>query len=203
MLVDMGHREDLLVGAKLCLTTKGYTRTTARDIVAASGANLGSIGYHFGSKEALMNEALMQTTAEWTHELEKAMTIDFDPATSRLDRLATIWDRVIELIQSHKGLWAAQFEMLTQIQLAPEKYPFVAQAQAQGREGLALLLQRVDPSLDKYEANMLGRFCLVLMTGIMAQVLTDAASAPTGRELADAVLLMAEPELLSLRQSKG
>ena len=30
---------------------------TARDIVAASGANLASIGYHFGSKEALLSAA--------------------------------------------------------------------------------------------------------------------------------------------------
>ena len=41
----MGHREDLLEGAKRCLYEKGYARTTARDIVAASGTNLASIGY--------------------------------------------------------------------------------------------------------------------------------------------------------------
>lgn len=49
----MGHREDLLEGAKRCLLEKGYARTTARDIGAASGTNLASIGYHYGSKEAL------------------------------------------------------------------------------------------------------------------------------------------------------
>ena len=35
----MGHREDLLAGAVRCLREKGYGRTTARDIVAASGAS--------------------------------------------------------------------------------------------------------------------------------------------------------------------
>ncbi len=31
----MGHREDLLEGAKRCLLAKGFARTTARDIVKA------------------------------------------------------------------------------------------------------------------------------------------------------------------------
>ena len=56
----MGHREDLLEGAKKCLLEIGYANTTARDIVAASGTNLASIGYHFGSKEALMTQAIIE-----------------------------------------------------------------------------------------------------------------------------------------------
>src|SRR6185437_10410782 len=52
--LDMGNREDLLEGAKRCLLEKGYRATTARDIAAASGVSLAAIGYHFGSKEALM-----------------------------------------------------------------------------------------------------------------------------------------------------
>ena len=61
----MGHREDLLAGAKKALLEKGYARTTARDIVAASGTNLGSIGYHYGSTEALMNAAMLSAIEEW------------------------------------------------------------------------------------------------------------------------------------------
>jgi len=53
----MGHREDLLAGAVRCLREKGYAHTTARDIVAASGTNLASIGYHYGSTKALLNAA--------------------------------------------------------------------------------------------------------------------------------------------------
>ena len=56
----MGHREALLDGARRCLLERGYARTTARDLVAASGTNLASIGYHFGSKEALLNGAMQQ-----------------------------------------------------------------------------------------------------------------------------------------------
>ncbi|CAM5312755.1 hypothetical protein SALBM135S_06103 [Streptomyces alboniger] len=50
--------EDLLEGAKRCLLAKGFVRTTARDIVVV-GTNLASIGYHYGSKDALLVEAFV------------------------------------------------------------------------------------------------------------------------------------------------
>src|SRR6516225_8755418 len=65
MLLAMGNREALLAGAKRCLIEKGYARTTARDIAAASGVSLAAIGYHFGSKDALMNQAIYEFVGEW------------------------------------------------------------------------------------------------------------------------------------------
>ncbi len=57
----MGNREDLLAGARRCLFEKGYSCTTVRDIAtAAGGVSMAAIGYHFGSKEALLNEALAE-----------------------------------------------------------------------------------------------------------------------------------------------
>ena len=64
MSPPMGHREDLLDGAADCLYTKGFGRTTARDVVAVSGTNLASIGYHFGSKDALLTEAAVRGAGE-------------------------------------------------------------------------------------------------------------------------------------------
>ena len=49
------HRDALLDAAKSLLRERDYGNITARDLVAASNTNLGSIGYHFGSKEALLN----------------------------------------------------------------------------------------------------------------------------------------------------
>lgn len=40
-------------------------RTTARDIVKASGANLASIGYHYGSKDALLTQAFIELISDW------------------------------------------------------------------------------------------------------------------------------------------
>src|SRR5918996_291356 len=71
------HRDALLEGAITCIQEKGYARTTARDLVAASGTNLGSIGYHYGSKERLLNEALFEAFRRWLLPLvERAAAAD-------------------------------------------------------------------------------------------------------------------------------
>jgi AcrR family transcriptional regulator len=51
------HRDALLSAAKTLMRQSGRGDITARDLVAASNTNLGSISYHFGSKDALLDEA--------------------------------------------------------------------------------------------------------------------------------------------------
>ncbi|MDQ3601484.1 MAG: TetR/AcrR family transcriptional regulator, partial [Actinomycetota bacterium] len=85
----MGHREALLVGARRCLQERGYARTTARDLVAASGTNLASIGYHFGSKEALLDEAITQAAQEWSDQLGHIALAD--PDATPLERIRATW----------------------------------------------------------------------------------------------------------------
>ncbi len=86
----MGHREDLLAGAVRCLREKGYAHTTARDIVAASGTNLASIGYHYGSTRALLNTAVLAAMDEFGEEMARAIG-EPDPGQSALERFERAW----------------------------------------------------------------------------------------------------------------
>ncbi|MGI5126824.1 TetR/AcrR family transcriptional regulator [Pseudonocardia sp. CA-107938] len=61
-----GHKEALRAAARTLLRRKGLQATTARDLVEESGTNLASIGYHFGSKDALMGAALTDLVRDWT-----------------------------------------------------------------------------------------------------------------------------------------
>ena len=73
-MAQPSNREQLLEGALQCLRTKGYSRTTARDIAGASGANLASIGYHFGSKEALLNAAMIRLLEQRNRQVGRLAT---------------------------------------------------------------------------------------------------------------------------------
>ena len=84
----MGHREDLLAGARRCLEKRGYARTTARDLVAESGTNLASIGYHFGSKEALLNEAIGESFQEWAERVRE-LALSIEPRGEPVSELAS------------------------------------------------------------------------------------------------------------------
>lgn len=183
----MGNREALLEGAKRCLYRKGYLRTTARDIATTSGVSLAAIGYHFGSKEALLNTAMMEATQEWGDQLERALATAVDPETPPMERFELVWTRIVDSLAGHRALWAAQFEILAQIDSAPEIRAFLADAQQRGRLGLAALLQNIDPSVEAEKAQAVGGFYHALLSGMLVQFLTDPGRAPTGPELAYAL----------------
>ena len=87
----MGHREDLLAGAVRCLREKGYAHTTARDIVAASGTNLASIGYHYGSTRALLNAAVLTAMDDFGAEMARAIG-EPDPRAERPGAFRAVLD---------------------------------------------------------------------------------------------------------------
>lgn len=186
----MGNREDLLTGAKRCLYEKGYARTTARDIATASGVSLAAIGYHFGSKEALLNAALVEATAEWSEELERTLATAAVTEVGPIERFETIWTRVVELFATHRPLWAANFEIFAQLDHVPEMRQFFADALHRARFGLASRFHNIDPDVDEKRAWIVGGFYDALLNGLMAQWLVDPERAPSGRDLADALRMI-------------
>lgn len=187
----MGNREDLLAAAKRLLYEKGYAGTTARDLAAASGVSLAAIGYHFGSKEALLNAARIEALGEWADELGRALAAGADPGAGPAERFEAIWAQVLESFAANRPVWAASFEMLAQIDQAPEVRAAVADAQERARLGLAALFHQIDPTLDEQRARVLGSFYLALLSGVMAQWLIDPDRAPSARDLAQALQVIA------------
>lgn len=53
-----GTRERILNAAEKLFAARGYDGTSIRAIVAASGDTIGSVNYHFGSKEKLFHEVV-------------------------------------------------------------------------------------------------------------------------------------------------
>jgi len=162
--------------------------------VAASNTNLGSIGYHFGTKDALMNAALIQATEDWGTELGEALAANIDLEATPLQRFESTWTRVIANFEAHRQLWVAQFEIFSHLQHAPEMRPYFSAAQETARRGLATLLQLIDPNSDEKSVRSVGSFALAMLTGVIAQWLVDPDKAPNGKDLADAIRAVAGVE---------
>ncbi len=181
----MGNREDLLAGAKQCLNQKGYARTTARDIAQAAGVSLAAIGYHFGSKEALLNQALFEAVGEWGEELERSLG-STDAEAPMLERFESTWERVLEKLAEDRTFWAANFEMLAQSEHVPEIRTFFSGALKFAHPGLAELFLGIDPNADEKRTRMLGQFCHALLVGVIVQWLIDPERAPSAHDLTQA-----------------
>ena len=178
----MSHREDLLAGAVQCLREKGYAHTTARDIVAASGTNLASIGYHYGSTKALLNAAVLAAMEEFGQEMAKAIGAP-DPALGALGRFEQFWTRVIDSFQASSQVWLATFDIFTVAQRDPEIRAAVADGLEDGRRLWARLLYGVDDT-DEATVRAIGSLHQALVSGVLVQWLIDPERAPSPAELA-------------------
>ncbi|MEU4196479.1 helix-turn-helix domain-containing protein [Kribbella sp. NPDC026611] len=188
----MGNREALVEGAKACLLEKGYNRTTARDIATAAGVSLAAIGYHFGSKEALLNEAMRAALDDWGADVAKTMGAGPSGANA-YERFVDTWRLSISTLsaQSVKALWATQFEVLS-LGTQPELLAELSKLQGEAREGVANLFGGVDPDADPDTVQRIGSVFQALLLGVVALYLFDPEKAPTGEDIAYAITVMAE-----------
>jgi len=83
-------RDRLLRAARRCIASKGLAGTTSRDITATAGVNLAAITYHFGSKEDLVAEAMMEGLRTWLAPTIKVLGGEGDPATRTTLAISTL-----------------------------------------------------------------------------------------------------------------
>jgi AcrR family transcriptional regulator len=185
----VGHREELLSAARRLLETKGYAHITARDLVAESGTNLASIGYHFGSKAALLNAAIESSFEDWTDQL--AALVMADPTALPIERGMATWVAVLESLPARQQILRAYIDALAQAQREPQLQQQLA---AHYRRAKARVAELVAQSLadgetgettpsDDPRCQAIATFVMAVSDGLSVQWLLDPEHSPTGAEL--------------------
>ena len=171
-----------------CLQERGYARTTARDLVAASGTNLGAIGYHFGSKDALLTEALAESVRTWLAELGRL--------AARLPEDTTLGEAMRELaaelypaLERGAPLVAAFFEALAQARRSDEVRDQLASAYEEFRLAGAEIVAGMGHE-DTADARAVSSVLMALIDGLMIQWFLDPAAPPSGEAVARALRAM-------------
>ncbi|WP_329146470.1 TetR/AcrR family transcriptional regulator [Streptomyces niveus] len=182
----MGHREELMAGARRCLEERGYAHTTSRDIAAAANAPLGTINYHYGSKEALLNAAMLESIQEWGAKVQQPAPEPAPEATVGA-QLEAMWARIIESQVTDRPLLVAASESLTQAERSPEVRAQIARAYEGARPQLAADLHGIsgaEGSADAATARAVGSVHMALVAGLTQQWLIDPEHAPSAAEIA-------------------
>jgi AcrR family transcriptional regulator len=178
------HRARLLAAARTLLRERSYGKITARDLVAASDTNLGSIGYHFGSKEALLNEAIGLALEEWADAIIEATGAD--PAAgppTLMDTLRTVLDQY----DSIRPYYHAYIEALARSARSDDLRAALAAHYERQRDRVAdRLVDSVSEPLDRPTARVLASVMIATVDGLLIQTFIDAGGAPTSAELAAA-----------------
>ena len=184
----MGNRDALLAAARTCVVTKGYAHTSARDITTAAGVSLAAIGYHFGSTEGLLTEAVLRGIGDWAQDLERLLADDGAPAdeTPR-ERFTRVWACVIESFQNHRKILAASYAVMARADDSPEVRQRLADGIDVARRALAILLAGVDPAAEPDRARQVGSFYYAILGGLLTQWLVDPNATPSAADLTAAL----------------
>jgi AcrR family transcriptional regulator len=182
----MGHKELLLEGAKQCLAEKGYAKTTARDIVTASGTNLASIGYHYGSKVALLNAAMVAVIADFTDQV-----LGRSPRRAGATPFEAFEEFFSVLIPSFRDagpVLSSSIEAYVGAAHTPELRQELAEAHELARRGLAAEVLGVsEDDLTERQVRTVGALLMALYPGVMMQFLVDPERTPSAEDLAEGI----------------
>ncbi|MGP3959898.1 TetR/AcrR family transcriptional regulator [Nonomuraea sp. 3N208] len=188
-----GYRDKLLAGAVACLQEKGYARTTARDLVAASGTNLASIGYHFGGKEALLNEAIAGVFDQWTAHVEQSLFgAELGSPREMLERAMIALVDVFEELRPQLILCVEGYPAALREPVLREK---LAEAYARSRQTGADMMRRAAAQLGvepPMSPEILVSVLVAIADGLMLQWLLDPASTPDARQVVDALAALSQ-----------
>lgn len=149
-------RDRLLEGAASCLREQGYATTTARDVAAASGCNLRSIGYHFGSTRELLLAAISLNFRRW---LEPLIAAAADSGTEAPERIALGMARFQEALADNAPMLASWLEAIAIAQRDSELAETLARNQDEFRQALARTLREAGHDHCQERADALVTVC--------------------------------------------
>ncbi|MES9537680.1 TetR family transcriptional regulator [Actinomadura sp. NPDC000600] len=168
MVHPQGTRDQVIDAAERLFGARGYASVTISQICAASGAPVGSVYHHFGSKAGVLRAVLIRGNEEFFAGLPAAD----EPSGPPGERLAAYYGTAADLVAERRAL----FRLFTSLRLHDDGND---EAQAIMREvdqrGLSLMAEFIEPVARAYGvadaaacARELAALNIVYTTGVVA-----------------------------------
>ncbi|MEV0296849.1 TetR/AcrR family transcriptional regulator [Nocardia sp. NPDC050710] len=161
----MGNREDLLAGARKAIMERGVAKTTARDIAAAAGVSLAAIGYHFGSKERLITEALAEALGSGIGDGMEAL-IRATKGRPMPEAFASMLNGLPSIFAENREGMLASMENLLRVARSAESQTFMAENLPHAYADIATALRETHPELTAEQADAVAELYFTLTQGL-------------------------------------
>ncbi|MBO3749751.1 TetR family transcriptional regulator C-terminal domain-containing protein [Streptosporangiaceae bacterium NEAU-GS5] len=161
------NRAQLIEGTLRCLEDLPPERITARAIAAASGANLASITYHFGSKDVLITEAVIEGLDRWLAEVDTRLQAGI--AETPAARLRQAHEAIDQTRRDHLGLARTFLAAIAKAQHDDRVRRLLVTGFQRTRRSLAHVLGLGDDPAARDAAGLI----LAMFDGLLFQTLLD------------------------------
>ncbi len=136
----MDTRERLVEAAIELLVERGYARTTTRQIVAAADSHLPAVNYYFGSKERLLEEAVVEALRRWA---QTTMAVADEPGPRDPgERLRRSIERFFATLEADRPYVVAALEAFAQAERSDALRERLAEAYQEFRDVVASSVDR-------------------------------------------------------------
>lgn len=163
----------------------GSANITARDLVVASGTNLGSIGYHFGSKQALLDEAATAVFQEWAATVTKTLTRD--PEATPAETLASSLRRILDDFETLRPYFVGFIELASRSSNSETiREQLAVHYGKQRAEVAAMIGEMIGNDFAEEDAVALASVLMAISDGLMLQMMIDPDDVPSSEELVKA-----------------
>jgi AcrR family transcriptional regulator len=177
MSPQRSNRRQLIEGALRCLERLPAERITTRAIAEESDANVASIAYHFGSKDNLVTEAVVEGLDRWLEEIATALaTVD---ARSPRERLRAALAVVETTRERHEGLARNFLGALSRAHHSARIQELLSEGFRHTRPNVAAVLDLGDDRAGEDAAGLVHS----LFTGLLFQTLLDPGLAIEGERM--------------------
>lgn len=191
-----GTKTRLLQAAEVLFVEHGYDAMSLRQITIQAGANIAAVNYHFGSKEALVQELLTRRLDRLNEErLQLLATCEQEHGDQAMDVsavLSVLFVPGLRLTRSEVG--GPNFlRLLGRVYSDPS--PFVREYLHEHYESISgrffEAFARALPQMPRHELGMRLQFSLKALSGMLASENTDelAAAICIGEEVKDTLMI--------------
>lgn len=170
-----GHNEGrraLTDAAISVVAAEGLRGLTYRAVAKAARVSYGLVSHHFGSRDALISEALASTV----NDIERAT---FDQAQS-LEDFADEWP---SFIAEHQDLLAFQYDLTMEARRRPELMPDIQKMYGKVFDTIHARLSEFGVVRDDEEGEAIARFATAALDGMILQQIAHGDPAQTERSI--------------------
>lgn len=176
------NKAALLQAAKKLVGERGFAGTSVRDLVAASGTNQAAVNYHFGSREELLTQAVLESFLEWTDRLG---AVEANPGDGPVGQLLASMSTMLGDIQDAEPLFAGFLEALLQARRSPRLREELADhyREQRRRVGEQVAAAVGAETIPARTVEVIASLLIAVVDGLQLQSLLDPESVPDAKEL--------------------
>jgi AcrR family transcriptional regulator len=177
------NKTALIEAAKQLVGERGYAGTSVRDLVAASGTNLAAVNYHFGSRDQLLTQAVLESFLEWTDRLGRAARAD--PKAGPVEQILASVHAMLGDFAETEAMFASFLEAVLQARRSPELRGQLAEHYAEQRRRVGELVVggQGDRQVPARMVEVIASLLIAVTDGLLLQSVLDPGAVPTGDEL--------------------